>query len=80
MFKTNSSDFDSIPEDPATTREAHGDAEGPAKADAESCSPAQPQFATVEAFADWIDAQLADLEANHEGFETASSVRGFYGR
>ena len=80
MFQTNPSDFDSIPEDPAITREAHGDAEGSARADAESCSSAEPQFATVEAFAAWLDTQLADLEANHEGFETASSVRGFYGR
>ena len=80
MFQTNPPDFDSIPEDPALTREAHGEAEGPSKADAEKCSLPAAEFATLEAFAAWIDVQLADLEANNEGFETASSVRGFYGR
>ena len=79
MFQTNPPDFDSIPEDPALTREAHGDAEGPSTADKENCSPAA-EFATLEAFSAWLDGQLEDLEANHEGFETVSSVRGFYGR
>ena len=83
MFQTNPRDFDSVPEDPALIPEGHGVAEGPNKAnksDEESCSTPAPEFATLEAFAAWIDVQLEDLEANHEGFETASSVRGFYGR
>jgi hypothetical protein len=80
MFQTNPPNFDSIPEDPALAPEEHGQAEGSAKADTEYCSPREPEFATLEAFAAWLDHQLEDLEANHEGFETASSVRGFYGR
>ena len=80
MFQTNPPDFDSVPRDSALTPEGRGAAEGPIESDEKSCSTPTPEFATLEAFAAWIDVQLDDLEANHEGFETVSSVRGFYGR
>ena len=79
MFPTNPPEFDSVPDNPALSPEANGDAEG-LEAGKENCSLPAPEFATLEAFAAWIDVQLAKLEANNEGFETVSSVRGFYGR
>jgi len=80
MFQTNQPDFDSIPEDPATGQEMLVNTDNADKANAENSSVSAPEFATLEAFTRWLDNQLVDLEANHEGFETISSVRGFYGR
>ena len=80
MFQTNQPDFDSIPEGPATGQEVSANTDSAQQADSENDSLQSPKFATLEAFTDWLDNQLAELEANHEGFETVSSVRGFYGR
>lgn len=79
MFQTNPPEFDSVPDNPDLSSEVDGKAEGP-QANEEKGSRPATRFATLEAFSSWIDIQLADLEANNEGFETASSVRGFYGR
>lgn len=38
------------------------------------------QFESLDAFSDWIDAQLVKLEDSHESFATITSVRGFFGR
>ena len=35
---------------------------------------------TVEAFAVWIDAELAKLESQHEDFTTKASVRNYLQR
>lgn len=80
MFQTNQPDFDSIPEDQVASQEVPANTDGAVKANQENSSVPSPEFATLEAFTDWLDSQLAELEANHEGFETISSVRGFYGR
>jgi len=80
MFQTNEPDFDSIPEDPATGQEVLANTGSAHKENQENSSVPAPEFATLEAFTQWLDDQLVELEANHEGFETISSVRGFYGR
>jgi hypothetical protein len=79
MFQTNPPEFDSTREDPSS-RKADADADRLGKPNPEKSADSNPEFATLEAFAAWMDIQLATLETAHEGFETVSSVRGFYGR
>lgn len=80
MFQTNPPEFDSVPEQPASSGPDQQNA-GPAPESAEKRPlTSDPMFATLAAFSAWMDLELAELEANHEGFETVSSVRGFYGR
>lgn len=40
----------------------------------------KPQFKTLEEFSNWLDAQLLNLEAKHDGFQTCESVRKFFSR
>jgi hypothetical protein len=70
MFKTNPPEFDPANE-PRTDHTVAG-----AGREAEKSI----EFETLAAFSDWLDDQLAILESQYEGFETVTSVRGFFGR
>ena len=80
MFQTNRPEFDSAPEGPTRGQDASGKADRLDGANEEKRANRELEFASLEAFAAWVDVQLAELEDAHEGFETVSSVRGFYGR
>ena len=79
MFQTNPPEFDAARDD-SSTEETVRTPSGNAPHEQSSASQKTPKFATLDAFAQWLDAELANLESSHEGFETVSSVRGFYGR
>jgi len=40
----------------------------------------EPQFKTLEEFSAWLDEQLLIVEANHDDFQTCTSVRKFFSR
>ncbi len=80
MFQTNPPEFDSVPENTSKGHDVQRSEERRKCADKENHASPVPEFATLDAFSAWMDVQLAQLEATHEGFETISSVRGFYGR